>query len=130
MRISDWSSDVCSSDLKELLVALLADHEVDVGGLFEAVAAIELLRARVVRIDRELDFIRAVQARFLQRPVHQPRTDALTGGFGIGVELLELDHLPPARMLGPATGHHQLAIAQPRAEIGRASSRERACPYV
>src|SRR3546814_15442251 len=32
MRISDWSSDVCSSDLCERVAALLLDQPRDVGG--------------------------------------------------------------------------------------------------
>src|SRR3546814_14471085 len=103
MRISDWSSDVCSSDLQ------LFDRELQrhpcAGNGGGAGAAIGLDH---VAVDRDLPLTKRFKIDDgAQRAADQP-----------------LDFLRPARLL--ALG--RLAIAA--REIGGASWRERVCQYV
>src|SRR3546814_9002992 len=106
MRISDWSSDVCSSDLRGPAVPI---HLGDVNGRhFTLMAGIGL----------DADVVAAVN----------PRLKRATGKFAYAVATLqrwlryrrhrfriEIDGVP-----------HEAAAA----EIGRASCRERVCQYV
>src|SRR3546814_18271171 len=105
MRISDWSSDVCSSDLVAAMLAQL--HAVRdpapqwrAGRLAAAVRADardQLLRMRL-RIDADGQI-------WLERPGHQAS--------------------PMSSNMTAAT-----ALVRIPAEIGRASGRERVCTYV
>src|SRR3546814_18026403 len=63
MRISDWSSDVCSSDL---------DHEAAVGGVDHVGEALE-------RVD-QLDLMAELQVQIVQ---HLPLRDGLRGVGGL-----------------------------------------------
>src|SRR3546814_1842985 len=96
MRISDWSSDVCSSDLVEI-VGRLVEHQ-------------------QVRVSRE--FTREQQPRALAA---RKRADERVGQFGIEQELLEIaldvllypEHLDPVAAVGEhvadaLVGGHQL----------------------
>src|SRR3546814_17229953 len=90
MRISDWSSDVCSSDLDELL--------------------------------GEAGIVGGAQRR---EPVFEMRERR----FGIGVGP---DTIPRRKLCGRRRGIENAAARQSGqpVEIGRASWRERVCPYV
>src|SRR3546814_12855055 len=110
MRISDWSSDVCSSDLVELDpvdVEVARDVEVDEIGNVDvdrgAVAADADLPAILAGLD----------------------LDAAALAFGID---RDFGALPGLLLLRPAGGeeHHRGNEEQ----IGRASCRERVCQYV
>src|SRR3546814_9993770 len=91
MRISDWSSDVCSSDL--LLLRL------------GAVLAEALLLTRRVLLLSAL------------------------GIAPLGSTLTVAGRLPPLHVGRPEPRRHRLLLAI-APQIGRASCRERVCPYV
>src|SRR3546814_18864163 len=100
MRISDWSSDVCSSDLLEVIEV----------GILQGV-----VEARRDAVDRPGNGIRLVAA-------HDEAADLLLViGQAVGIA--------PGRQLrrhaGDRLGHHVLVL-----EIGRASCRARGCQYV
>src|SRR3546814_17841747 len=122
MRISDWSSDVCSSDLVEFARDALAVFVVDVAGLGEA----ELARGPVQQL--------RAQARF--EFLHLAADGGLgqAQGPGGGDETALLDHLDEDEGVVEISGHGGapnwcLGIG-PSEEIGRASGRERVCQYV
>src|SRR3546814_19747542 len=119
MRISDWSSDVCSSDL----VAVERD------GI--------LLAAVVGRTEGREPDADALGADFLdERGRHLEQQARPVGdrssifvGAKIGVRLQELlDQIAVRTMKFDAIETGGAGIA--RAEIGRASCRERGCQYV
>src|SRR3546814_19644598 len=113
MRISDWSSDVCSSDLADVDAAIAANVE-----LITAVDAddAEVLDRRLGAIagaarHRDLELVRHPAA-----PAHPFELDAKPG------RILRAKAAP----FGPDAGLHgaqRLAIGQ----NGRASCRERGC---
>src|SRR3546814_6521525 len=98
MRISDWSSDVCSSDLH--MVCL---DQTRAGFNAEAWTA-----------DVTLDL-----------PDLHTGTDRRVEFFGIGFEIV--GHLI---FSGEGIGVEPLELQPWKAEIGRASCRERVCQYV
>src|SRR3546814_6276422 len=70
MRISDWSSDVCSSDLFQLHLGALAQHVRQIRQCFGKIAAGFPLDSE--RDDEELKFRRAEPVGcFLKRCVHR-----------------------------------------------------------
>src|SRR3546814_20601632 len=112
MRISDWSSDVCSSDLLGLGIATEVDA-VDVGTL--------------ARIHGEGDVDGMVFIVWLRHAVDVGEgitfvTQAPGDQFGRGGHQLAREHL--------ALLHQQQRCDLVFREIGRASCRERGCPYV
>src|SRR3546814_15522111 len=109
MRISDWSSDVCSSDL------LLAGHleEADVAGAPHVGAAAELGRIGLAAT-------RGIAAAHRQ---HAHLVAVLLAEEG---ERAGLDRLFRRHEAGLDLGIGADAVVQ----IGRASCRERGCPYV
>src|SRR3546814_8139303 len=100
MRISDWSSDVCSSDLGERLPVVVEVGVVD--GRLERAAG-DALQAGAAEPLEEVAFAHA-GARLV---VGDARVDLTRGAPEVR------EHLHPAA-----------------GEIGRASCRERVCPYV
>src|SRR3546814_5682848 len=124
MRISDWSSDVCSSDLL-VVVDALQRHAVDLdlkagslGGvepgqhLLELAPAGDRLELRGIEgVERDVDAAHA-------------------GGAQLGGVFAELGGVGGQRELGKIAGFEMPAEAadQPQEEIGRASGRERVCP--
>src|SRR3546814_11422940 len=109
MRISDWSSDVCSSDL----VAPMSGHFAT------------LLRGTVERMLPGQDVYITDWRDAKLVPAEEGHFD-LDDYIDYLIEFLDV--------IGP--GAHILAVCQPSVpalaavEIGRASSRERGCPYV
>src|SRR3546814_19730621 len=101
MRISDWSSDVCSSDLDPRAPDNGGDRRRVARRLDAADAARRLPRART-RTARPPELARQAQA------------DARRAG--------------PRRELDPRTDARSLS--EPRTANGRASCRERECQYV
>src|SRR3546814_13376038 len=98
MRISDWSSDVCSSDLDDAIDFLMLAHEAQEGmeaGMFGG----DLVGCG---LDDRRDMIAKLFAH-----VANERLEDFLFRIEIGVE-----------------------AAERRAEIGRASCRERVCQYV
>src|SRR3546814_7323493 len=99
MRISDWSSDVCSSDLSEHAVAKIRD----------AIPRVKT-QAPVAAIGAE-----QIEDAAAKRIIH---VDAFTV-------------TTQARLGDTQTSREKRNPAPPdRQEIGRASCRERVCPYV
>src|SRR3546814_19147075 len=86
MRISDWSSDVCSSDLE-----IAAE---DVLPRFQALAAHEIHEKAAGEVVTVVDV--AVEKRLTAR-----LTDLLTGSLVVGEEAV---HAEPALMAQPASG--------------------------
>src|SRR3546814_1901230 len=73
MRISDGSSDVCSSDLQVLLGQELADGDADVGRAAEAAADdhLEADLARLVAADLQTDVVKAHGGTVVRRAGHR-----------------------------------------------------------
>src|SRR3546814_17430142 len=105
MRISDWSSDVCSSDLKVEQHFDLAEDE-------DAATAAVRLR----RVPAQNDLLPAVVMR--------------SGNGSIDVVLADANTLTLDASASKWTGRAPSALAK-RGDlaIGRASCRERVCPY-
>src|SRR3546814_20997374 len=109
MRISDWSSDVCSSDLIELIDggdARLdpAQHHANLIALIEARHA---EAANAGHADREVAFVGFLELLALRRRHH-------------------VQHQIAALLRRQCTLRDRLNLA----EIGKASLRERVCQYV
>src|SRR3546814_2163027 len=98
MRISDWSSDVCSSDLR-----ILVEQVVDAQAKVVLYAAIRVAEAEA---DEGIERQPAIDAEHV--PVLAERRTGV---------------VETADVVAAQAGVHAL-------EIGRASCRERVCPYV
>src|SRR3546814_11052508 len=104
MRISDWSSDVCSSDLAFLDIGL---QQEPVGRRAGALLDLELVLEEAERVDavlRALD-LEAVERVALGKPHLTPNHLVLRVGVAVDVDPLDI-------------------------EIGRSSGRGRGCTYV
>src|SRR3546814_4339931 len=100
MRISDWSSDVCSSDLDGREIAGFGALLPRAGGRAAVAVAADIDRMRL--------------------PVHRLR------GVGLALE-------PVLRARALRHEHHRIVgrgLAKGGPHIGKASVRERVCPYV
>src|SRR3546814_14211769 len=115
MRISDWSSDVCSSDLEALAAAeqLAADDG----------TSVEVIDLRTVAPLDTAPILESVAKTGRLLVAHEAVTP-----FGIGAEIAAVvareafwDLDAPIERVG--------AAATPPPSIGRASSRERVCQY-
>src|SRR3546814_17101769 len=110
MRISDWSSDVCSSDLRYGFAAVgrqrPRDHLADI------------VIDRPPLVNRRDDGGEIV--------VQQNHFGGLTGGLGSldAPGRADIGLLERGRVVDAVPGH-----GDDRAEIGRASWRDRECPY-
>src|SRR3546814_3756873 len=102
MRISDWSSDVCSSDLPE--TSSMADAIVESRGWLEQMIA--------DAVDDQRNGFRAgwINTTAITALLRQNQKDASGRSIGQALEAL---------------GYHRIDR-----EIGRASGRERVCQYV
>src|SRR3546814_17164260 len=128
MRISDWSSDVCSSDLEYQSTATGAD---DMPGA-------ELTAAQAPRYFAALDASLTLAA---EDALSDARTADLVDSYlqpaGIGA-LLDVAVRQGGQMIGVVCHEHiggaRTWASEERlfvtAEIGRATCRERVCPYV
>src|SRR3546814_18576092 len=105
MRISDWSSDVCSSDLDLLVVR-------EIGGPYGLLTVLAWLLGAIAVV--------TFPARRVQR-----------WGFKIGEGQLRVARgwLFRTDTIVPFVRVQHIDVGQ-GPEIGRASSRERECPYV
>src|SRR3546814_5938419 len=107
MRISDWSSDVCSSELLELGRMLERSPVVDHDHPRPCTAK---RRAQLLERDR------------LARPrLADDRDIVIAGG---------VFERAPEEGLAAATDQHQMRHLSAQIQIGRASCRERVCQYV
>src|SRR3546814_14748371 len=102
MRISDWSSDVCSSDLVAVLLEVLLGDVAEHAG------------------EAALDAAVLLQVGGLQQGV----ADLVAGDAG---HLFDADHQHEARRVG---GDGTQSLVDGGGEIGRASCRESVCQYV
>src|SRR3546814_5436456 len=127
MRISDWSSDVCSSDLVELL-----DPALHLGGMrgarLEALDELDLLgQHRLLALELRLAML-LVQRALLVVEIVIPRI----GGERAAIDLDDLAD-DAVHELAVMRGHQQravIALQESFEQIGRASCRERVCQYV
>src|SRR3546814_11402369 len=115
MRISDWSSDVCSSDLPQLVdVGVVAPGDV---GDHQAVVA----HARVLHVETP-------------RAAHLKGQQAVVAGTEILDQRLCAERRGRRRRTGLFTVEDQAdaeaTAAAAALEIGRASCRDRVCKYV
>src|SRR3546814_6724877 len=110
LRISDWSSDVCSSDLKKLL-DVVSHTPIETEGLLKMMAA----RGWV---DAVRHFVPPAETLFSWWSYRSPDWEAADKGR-------RLDHVWVSPQL-----QDSLKSAQVAKEIGRASCRERGCQYV
>src|SRR3546814_2538513 len=121
MRISDWSSDVCSSDLDPVDVGACLPGPVDVLPAEEAEAPAVVLAAvlqRIAFLDELGQLLVAVTAgQVVRRQVAEIKLAA--AGWSQVAEL-GVQHQPALGHEPGFQGH----------EIGRASCRERECQYV
>src|SRR3546814_13409223 len=103
MRISDWSSDVCSSDLLIILASFVQPNFWWLLGimlLFSWMSLVDVVRAEFLR-GRNLEYVRAARA------------------LGMQNGAIMFRHILPNAMVSTMTF-----------KIGRASCRERVCQYV
>src|SRR3546814_11995679 len=120
MRISDWSSDVCSSDLLDLL-RLGEVLQVDRWLLVEVDQVV-----RQAAVDGDLVHVGVggvEEMPGLRHGDHRHRVLAALGGDGGAFERIEGD------VEGRAAGADLLAAEQHRPQNGKASCRERVCTY-
>src|SRR3546814_18068424 len=108
MRISDWSSDVCSSDLVGQIVPGIGEQRDRIGD--EAIARLDRDEAEV---ERDADRERAIEAR---------------GGVAVAVRMI-VAHRRIATIVGARDTRTWRARSADRPEIGRASGRERGGKY-
>src|SRR3546814_4586529 len=135
MRISDWSSDVCSSDLKPRILLLYGSLRERSFSRFavEEAARLLILFGAEVRIFDPADLPLPDQIKDDDHPaVHELREHALWSegmvwcsperhGQITGIMKAQIDHLPlEFGGMRPTQGR----------KIGSASCRERVCPYV
>src|SRR3546814_14977643 len=111
MRISDWSSDVCSSDLEQI----------DKSGSGNAVGAL-------IHVHRILSGRQIFIEQIIAAEMPGPRANApFLGG------IVRRERSPKAQAVADAAGilnrDYAIAVASAR-EIGRASCRERVCQSV
>src|SRR3546814_16223755 len=115
MRISDWSSDVCSSDLDEHLASSDADHAA-LRARVRDVYGPRLAQLGIKPRADDSDDDRLLRAALINELADFGQDSALRDALAVGGR----------KVLGLDTdGTHN-----PDAEIGRASGRERVCPYV
>src|SRR3546814_17135231 len=122
MRISDWSSDVCSSDLRDFTFNALSANPVT-GAIFDYFGGLEDLRRHHVR------FIGSPLERIAEDHLRILRFFRFHARFGEG--------LPDPEGLAAcaARANDLMALSRERIreellkQIGRASCRERVCQY-
>src|SRR3546814_15173199 len=113
MRISDWSSDVCSSDLRKLRY----------GDVVTDAAKLTLDAEPPLKTPAEWTFL----GKAAPSKLHIPEVVTGRAVFGLDVKLPGMVHA--ALMQAPVPGG-SLKSNQPKAAIGRAACRERVWKYV
>src|SRR3546814_8893318 len=114
MRISDWSSDVCSSDLVALPLARADMVERERGQRFG-----EPRQLMVMRCEEATAFVH-----LMHRLDHRPGERKPVIGRGAAPDLVQYDEALRGRLREDRRGLDHLD------QIGRASCRERVCQYV
>src|SRR3546814_12163041 len=112
MRISDWSSDVCSSDL----VCLITSYQRK-----------RALKAPAICFVRVID---AVFRRCLQEPLHLVLEQALLHLLVVLCRELRLGLLRDDSLALAGQSVVEFGVVRSFQQIGRASWRERVCQYV
>src|SRR3546814_1368475 len=125
MRISDWSSDVCSSDLQ----VALSLEELHAQGAFETThdAAAQYTPDGISRADQELMALKDAGdiPGFLLAAIQARKNLVISGATGSGKTTFArslIDRVPVDERLVTIEDVHE--------QIGRASCRERVCQYV
>src|SRR3546814_20527248 len=116
MRISDWSSDVCSSDLEHDLLLYAT----------EKLKAINSLQIIGEAADK------AGVISFVMGGIHPHDIGTILDREGVAVRVGQHCAHPLMERFGvPATVRASFGLYNPRADkLGRASCGERVCPYV
>src|SRR3546814_12995319 len=109
MRISDWSSDVCSSDL---------------------LTNLQNLRNLRGLLTRHLPVIIMTRVMRGRRRYHEPRRYAAVAGHRRQRSSSDGSYLAVAGLIGAAVGGGWAMTDHERQQIGRASCGERVCQYV
>src|SRR3546814_16574562 len=116
MRISDWSSDVCSSDLEQIQRGGVATLNILLKS--DTTGSLEALTESLKKLERD-----EVKLAFVHRAVG-----------GITQQDVQLAATSGATIIGfnvrPDRKAREMAQAEEVAEIGRASCRESECQYV
>src|SRR3546814_13531870 len=129
MRISDWSSDVCSSDLRSQMLGELALAEEAVGDTGSADArftqSVDLLAAEYP----ETTALASARARYASFLTRHAQDDQAIGIYREVVPALANSQRPTAGMANVMAHYYRLLAnrAATDPDIGRASSRERMC---
>src|SRR3546814_19252895 len=132
MRISDWSSDVCSSDLQlatrlDRLILLIVLHFGDRGGIAQRIE-------QAFQLARNLALLGDSNSLRLILEFVFPFVETEEGIAGLAGPTILTD-----RINQPMLGHDRpdplrsdtiMITSPPRTQIGRASCRERGCRYV
>src|SRR3546814_3070019 len=120
MRISDWSSDVCSSDL--------------FGSLFQSVMDKDERRRKGAHYTTEPNIMKVIGPLFLDEfRAELDRLKARRDGGKRAALLAFQEKLGRLQFLDPACGCGNFLVVtyrELRRKIGRASCRERVCQYV
>src|SRR3546814_17516793 len=123
MRISDWSSDVCSSDLRENIIAYVQAGAVSLSGIVQLIWLWFWTKKSGFRLT-------------LRRPTLTPQVRELgriilPATFGAGIyQLSQLVDTFFATRLPQGSLTHLAMADRLNQKIGRASCRERVCQYV
>src|SRR3546814_12065415 len=109
MRISDWSSDVCSSDLRAARIAAR-----DLGG-----------------VDQHGDAVDRAPVRYIALAAHRRARGDVIGGAARGREI-DIARIAQGDDIGARFERAGIdgGRRHPAFQIGRASGRERVCQYV
>src|SRR3546814_7694893 len=127
MRISDWSSDVCSSDLKEQ--RLVSDLDVSERPLNQHWSWDRILRSCFIKQADVLQGLYFFEERYEEATLrrnfdfYEPRTVHESS-------LSPCIHSILAAKLKEEQRAYEFYLRTARLEIGRASCRERVCQYV
>src|SRR3546814_11753537 len=113
MRISDWSSDVCSSDLIEDLVAQTEYTNQGIALYQSAIAAVEQHKSREPWYQAALSFIPSIRSKRIIQHLHAISDELIRQEVQQNIQ-------NPEKIL---------PFMRPK-ENGRASCRERVCQYV
>src|SRR3546814_19409300 len=105
MRISDWSSDVCSSDLPKNVTSIKLDH---------------------TPVSIAYDY----SGKYLAAAIHEEIRSAAAPSLVPVPVLIRRQRVRGQEPRARDDAARPLAARDGRAQIGRASRRERVCPYV
>src|SRR3546814_3428453 len=119
MRISDWSSDVCSSDLKKIIQEINAgSRRVSMMTKYDQISSVE----KVIRQD--------VKQRQAAAAAETARLRAEEKMIQVEIRLRDKEYKAECAAKKKAENALEVETRKKEREIGRASSRARGCKYV